>query len=151
MNEYVREYAKVERRARRRGSFLLVYAPWVVLLAGAAVFGRIWTQTQAVALVGELAALQAQARELATAQAEHQRTVVGLSTRGRLARIAREDLGMSYPDQREVVFLPVPGAGATEPAVEARRLAPEPGGLAARLQERLRGLVSRDAYALGTR
>jgi hypothetical protein len=150
MNEYARAYARVERRARRRGSFVLNYVPWLLALAAAAIFGRVWTQARAVELVEEIAALGAEERELALAGEDARRRLVALTTRERISREARERLGMTYPDESDVVFLPV--AASPEPA---RR--PQPGdpaappGLAGFLEERLRGLVSEEAYALGAR
>ncbi|MFN2431910.1 MAG: hypothetical protein ABR599_03670 [Gemmatimonadota bacterium] len=150
MNEYVREYAKVERRARRRGSFVLVYVPCLVLVAAAAIFGRVWTQTQAVARIEELTALQDEERELRLVQQEHGRALVGLTTRERLAGFARERLGMEYPAERDVVFLPVAGAPEAAEPLPPRRLEPPSSGLVAFVEEHLRGLVNRDAYALST-
>ena len=150
MNEYVREYAKIENRARRRGSFLLTYAPWLVLLAVASIFGRVWNQTQAVRLLEELAALKAQERELLLVREDHERAVVRLTTRERVARLARRQLSMDYPAERDVVFLPVAGAPETPPRPAARRPARPETGFAAFLKSRLRGVVNREAYALGT-
>ena len=150
MNEYVREYAKIERRARRRGNFLLTYAPWLVLLAGGAIFGRVWNQTQAVRLVEELAELKQEERELLLAQEEHRRAIVALGTRERIADVARRDLEMDYPAEGDVVFLPVAGAPEAPDAPPARRLARPESGLAAFLKSRLRGAAHREAYALDT-
>lgn len=150
MNEYVREYAKVERRARRRGSFLVTYAPWLVLLAAGSIFGRVWTQTQAVTLVEELARLKLEERETLLEQEERARALVGLATRQRIAHVARQRLGMDYPAQGEVVFLPVPAAAEPPAPARPRRIEPPENGLVAFLRGRLQGLVNQDAYALST-
>lgn len=149
MNEYVREYAKVERRARRRGSFLLIYAPWLLVAAVGAIFGRVWTQTRAVELVEEVATLRAQERELQTTNDELGRSLVELTTRERVSRAARESLQMVYPREDQVVFLQVEAPPEPQERTQPRRLAPAPTGLAAFVRERVRGLVNRDAYALG--
>lgn len=150
MNEYANAYARVERRARRRGSFVLNYVPWLLALAAAAIFGRVWTQARAVELVEEIAALSDEGRELSLAGEESRHRVVALTTRERIAREARTRLGMSYPDESDVVFLPV--AASPEPAQRPTPGEPAgPPGLAGFLEERLRGLVNEEAYALGTR
>ncbi len=150
MNEYVREYAKVERRALRRGRFLVTYAPWLVLLAAASIFGRVWTQTQAVRLVDEVTRMKAEERETLLAREERERRLVGLTTRERIADVAREELRMDYPTEGEVVFLPVPAAAQPAAAARPRRIAPRENGLVAFLRGRLQGLVNQDAYALST-
>jgi cell division protein FtsL len=150
MNEYVREYVKIETQARRRGNFLLTYGPWVLLLAALAIFGRVWTQTQALRLVEELTRLKQEERELTLAREEHKRVLVQLTTRERISAVAREDLHMEYPAEGEVTFLPV--AVAPEPREEAvpRRLRRPESGLAGFVQEHLRGVVNQEAYALST-
>jgi hypothetical protein len=148
MNEYVREYAKIEKRARRRGNFLLTYAPWLVLLTAAAIFGRVWTQTQAVRLVEQLGELKQEERDLRLAREEHERALVRLTTRPRLARVARERLGMDYPDEQEVVFLPVAASPERVPPPAPPRAEPAESGFVAFLKSRLQGVVGGEAYAL---
>ena len=150
MNEYVREYAKIETRARRRGSFVLTYAPWVVLLAAGAIFGRVWNQTQAVRLVEELTRLKQEERELLLAQEDHQRELIRLTTRERISQVAREDLRMDYPAEQEIVFLPVAAATESPERPRARRLERPESGFVTFFKNRLRGIVNQDAYALGT-
>ncbi len=150
MNEYVREYVKIETRARRRGNFVLTYGPWVLLLAAASIFGRVWTQTQAVRLVEELTRLKQEERELAVAQEDHKRALVRLSTRERIALMARESLHMDYPAEGEVLFLPVAASPEPGPDVRPRRLERPESGLASFLKEHLRGAVNQEAYALST-
>lgn len=150
MNEYVREYTKIESRARRRGSFLLNYAPWLVLLTAAAIFGRVWNQAQAVRLVEELAELRQEEHELLLARAEHERALVRLSTRERLAQVARRELRMDYPSEREVVFLAVPAPPEPRERRMPRRVERPESGFAGFLKDRLRGVVHREAYALST-
>jgi hypothetical protein len=149
MNEYAREYAKIELRARRRASFLLTYAPWIVLLTAGAIFGRVWSQTQALRLVEELASLKQEERELLLQRDEHERALVQLSTRARIAVVAREELGMEYPASTDVVLLPVAAPAEEHASAAPRRLERPATGLLAFLQDRLRGIVSRDAYAFG--
>lgn len=147
MNEYVREYAKIENRARRRGSFLLTYAPWIALLAALSIFGRVWSQTNAVRLVEEVARLSSEERELLLAQEEHKRTLVRLSSRERIASFARERLKMDYPGEEEVAFLPVAAPTETvEPPGPIRVERPEK-SLMTFLERRLRGAVDQQAYA----
>ncbi|MBA2565405.1 MAG: septum formation initiator family protein [Gemmatimonadetes bacterium] len=150
MNEYVRAYTRIESRAERRGSFARLYAPWLVLLTAAAIFGRVWNQTQAVRLADELTRLQTEERELLQTREEHERALIGLTTRERIARVAREDLGMSYPSEQEIVFLAVPGNAAVAEQEAPRRVERPPGGFVEFLAERLRGVVNREAYALST-
>jgi cell division protein FtsL len=150
MNEYVREYVKIETRARRRGSFVLTYGPWVLVVAAGSIFGRVWTQTQAVRLVEELAVLAREERELTLAEEEHKRARVALTTRERIAQVARQDLRMDYPDEAEVVFLPVDASPEAPEAPRPHRPRPPDGGLAAFLKEHLRGVVNQEAYALDT-
>jgi cell division protein FtsL len=150
MNEYVREYTAIESRARRRGNFLLTYAPWLLLLAAAAIFGRVWNQTQAVRLVDELSLLKAEEREQLLIKEEHQRALTRLTTRERIAQVAREQLGMGYPSEQEVVFLPVPAAAEKAVPAPRPRLEQPASGFEAFLKERLRGIVNREAYALST-
>jgi len=150
MNEYVREYVKIESRARRRGNFLLTYGPWVLLLAALSIFGRVWTQTQGVRLVEELTQLKQQERELALTLEEHERAVVQLTTRERISAVAREGLHMDYPAEGEVTFLPV--AVPPEPRADAipARLPRPASGLAGFVREHLRGVINQEAYALST-
>jgi cell division protein FtsL len=150
MNEYVREYVKIESRARRRGNFALTYGPWVLLLAAASIFGRVWTQTQAVRLVEELTRLKQEERELTLAQDDHERALVRLSTRERIAQVARESLRMDYPAEGEVVFLPVAASPEPPEAEDPRHAALSERGLADFLKAQLRGAVNREAYALST-
>jgi cell division protein FtsL len=150
MNEYVREYAKIEKRARRRGSFVLTYGPWVLLLVGGSIFGRVWTQTQAVRLVQELTRLKQQERELVLGQEEQKRALVSLTTRERIARVARTELEMDYPAEGEVVFLPVAASPEASAPLAPRRLDQPESGFAAFLKEHLRGVVNQEAYALST-
>jgi cell division protein FtsL len=150
MNEYVREYVKIETRARRRGNFLLTYGPWVLLLAAVSIFGRVWTQTQAVRLVEELTRLKQEERELNLAQEEHNRVLVRLTTRERIAQVARESLSMDYPAEGEVMFLAVPASPEPRKDARPRRLRQPESGLAGFLEEHLRGAVNQEAYALST-
>lgn len=48
MNVYVREYQRIERKARRRDSFTLRYLPIVLALAGAVVVGKIYLQSMTI-------------------------------------------------------------------------------------------------------
>lgn len=148
MNEYAREYARIESRARRRGSFLLTYAPWIVLIAAGSIFGRVWNQTQAVRLIDELAGLKREERELLREREEHARSLVRLTTRERIAQVARDGLGMEYPAEDEIVFLPVAGGREVPPPAGPRRLDRPDEGILDFVRERLRGIVSQEAYAL---
>lgn len=146
MNAYVHEYRKIERRARRRESFALRYLPILLLLLGAVVVLKIYTQSLAIAWSGELVELHETVRDLEVRNEELQREITSLSARERVARDAGERLGMVAPDEDDVVLLPV-----LDRAIDGR--APdEPRSRDTRVFDVVRGwldaLWQEEAYAL---
>ena len=121
-----------------------------MLLSALAIFGRVWNQTQAVRLVDELAALKKGERELVLEQEEQRRELLRLTTRERVAEVARHQLRMEYPTENEVVFLAVPGVAEAEVRSAPRRDSAPDEGFTAFFRKRLRGVVSREAYAIST-
>lgn len=107
MNVYVREYQKIERKARRRDSFLVRYLPIVLLLAGGVVVGKIYLQSVAIEWSNRVVERRQVARDLELQNEDLKRTIAALSTRERVARVAGESLGMVTPTEDDVVWLPV--------------------------------------------
>lgn len=116
MNVYVREYQKIERRSRRRESFVVRYLPILLVLAGVTVVGKIYTQSLAIAWSSRVIALNETARDLELENADLERTIASLTTRDRVARVAGERLGMVVPTEEDVLWLPVLDRSASAPA-----------------------------------
>jgi cell division protein FtsL len=107
VNTYVREYQKIERRARRRDNFLIHYLPTLLLLLGGVVVGKVYTQSVAIRWTHNLLELKQTVRDLEQENAELQRSMVTLSARERVAREAGEKLGMIARTEADIVWLPV--------------------------------------------
>lgn len=122
MNVYVREYKKIERRSRRRDSFLVRYLPILLLLAGAAVVGKIYTQSVAIAWSGRVVERNGAARDLELQNAELERSIASLVTRERVARVAGERLGMVVPTEKDVLWITVLDRTPHTPAADAATL-----------------------------
>lgn len=111
MNAYVREYAKIERRTRRRDSFMLSYLPPLLLLAAVVVVGKIYVQSVAIRWSDRVVELREQAREMELENAEHVRSIAALETRERITADATARLDMVAPREDDVVWLPVARRG----------------------------------------
>lgn len=124
MNVYVREYQRIEKRSRRRDSFLVRYVPALLLLAGAAVVGKIYTQSVAIAWSARVVERKGVGRDLELQSAELERTIAGLRTRERVARVAGQRLGMVVPTEKDILWLTVldrtPRTPAAAEAVTSR-------------------------------
>lgn len=107
MNAYVREYQKIERRRRRRDSFLLRYLPALLVLAAAVVVGKIWVQSVTIRWSDRVLQLQRQVDELEIDNEELARSIASLTTRERVVRDAGRRLGMTSPGEEDLVWLPV--------------------------------------------
>ncbi|MDX1624136.1 MAG: hypothetical protein R3199_09150 [Gemmatimonadota bacterium] len=116
MNAYVREYRKIERRARRRDNFLLRYLPIVLMLAGVVVVGKIYLQSLAIDWSRRTMERKDVVRDLELRNDELRRTIAGLSTRERLTREAGERLGMVSSTEESIVWLPVTDRSSGEAA-----------------------------------
>lgn len=128
MNAYVREYQKIERRRRRRDSFLLRYLPALLVLAAAIVVGKIWVQSITIRWSDRVLQLQREADELDVDNDELGRAIASLTTRERVVRDAGERLGMTSPGEEDLVWLPV--ADPTQLGPAAQGAVPErPGAL----------------------
>ena len=119
MNVYVREYQKIEKRSRRRDSFFLRYLPILLLVAGAAVVGKIYAQSVALAWSARVIHLQQRARDLDLHNAELERAIATLTTRERVARDAGERLGMVVPTEGDILWLTILDRSPDAPAVES--------------------------------
>lgn len=107
MNAYVHEYRKIERRTRRRESFALRYLPILLLLLGAVVVLKIYTQSVSIAWSQHLVELNETVRDMEVRNGELQREIASLSGGERVAQRAEERLGMIVPDEDDIVLLPV--------------------------------------------
>ncbi|MBW3660840.1 MAG: hypothetical protein KY397_04315 [Gemmatimonadetes bacterium] len=148
MNVYVREYQKIERRARRRDSFALRYLPIVLALAGAVVVGKIYLQSVAIEWSHGVIAKMEAVRDLEVANEELRRSIASLTTRERIAREAADRLGMVTPTETDVVWLPVLDRSSRQ-AAPAPEAMPAPGP-AARVAGWLDALWQEEALALTT-
>lgn len=148
MNVYVREYQKIERKARRRDSFALRYLPIVLALAGAVVVGKIYLQSMTIEWSHQVMAKKEVVRDLEIGNEELRRSIASLTTRERVVRDAGQKLGMVAPGEEDVVWIPVldrsPGKAA--PVLEA----PRESGPAARVAAWLDALWQEEALALTT-
>jgi hypothetical protein len=126
MNAYVREYQKIERRRRRRDSFLLRYLPALLVLAAAVVVGKIWVQSVTIRWSDRVLELQRLAGDLEVDNEELARSIASLTTRERVVRDAAERLGMTSPGEEDLVWLPVVDPTQLGPAV--RSATPEGSG-----------------------
>ncbi|MGH7588230.1 MAG: hypothetical protein ACRELU_06530 [Gemmatimonadota bacterium] len=126
MNAYVREYQKIERRRRRRDSFLLRYLPALLVLAAAVVVGKIWVQSVTIRWSDRVLELQRLAGDLEVDNEELARSIASLTTRERVVRDAAERLGMTSPGEEDLVWLPVVDPTQLGPA--ARGATPERSG-----------------------
>lgn len=108
MNAYVSEYRKIETRTRRRDNFLLRYLPILLLLLGAAVIGKIYTQSVSIRWSHRVIELKNDARDIELQNEDLTRAIAALTTRERVARDASERLGMIIPTKDDIVWLPVP-------------------------------------------
>lgn len=143
MNAYVREYQKIERRRRRRDSFLLRYLPALLVLAAAVVVGKIWVQSVTIRWSERVLELQRLASDLEVDNEELARSIASLTTRERVVRDAAQRLGMGSPGEEDLVWLPVIDPTQLGPA--ARGATPERPGA---LREWLDRLFQDEALAL---
>lgn len=148
MNVYVREYQKIERRARRKESFALRYLPVVLALAGAAVVGKIYLQSVAIEWSHSVMERREAVRDLEVANEDIRREIAALTTRERVTREAGERLGMVAPAEKDVLWLPVLDR-SPDKAVPARS-EPVDAGPTARVAAWLDALWQEDALALTT-
>lgn len=148
MNVYVREYQKIERKARRRDSFALRYLPIVLFLAGAAVVGKIYLQSMTIEWSHRVMAKKETVHDLEVANEELRRSITSLTTRDRVVREAGERLGMVAPNENDVMWIPVLDR-SPEKAVPARE-EPRESGPAARAAAWLDALWQEEALALTT-
>ncbi len=82
----------------------------LALAAAASLSAVVWRQTEGVERQGELARLREET-SLATAErTEWQNRIQALQARTRIARLARDRLGLHVARDDEVVLLPVPAA-----------------------------------------
>ena len=146
MNAYVREYKKIERRARRRDNFLIRYLPIVLLAAGGAVVGKIYLQSVTIEWTDRVVRRNAVARELALGNDEMRRALAALTTRERVAQDAGDRLGMVVPTEEDIVWLPVVDR-SSRPAAPARG-AEEDRGAGATVYAWLDALWQEEALAL---
>lgn len=117
MNVYVREYQKIERRSRRRESFLVRYLPILLVLGGVAVVGKIYAQSLVIAWSSRVIEHNATARDLELHNASLERAIASLTSRERVAREAGDRLGMVVPTEEDVLWLTVLDRnGLSEPA-----------------------------------
>jgi cell division protein FtsL len=112
LNVYVREYQKIERRSRRRDNFLVRYLPILLVLAGAAVVGKIYAQSVAMEWSARVVERKGTARDLELQNADLERAIATLASRERVAREAGERLGMVVPTERDLLWLTVLDHGA---------------------------------------
>ena len=112
MNVYVREYQKIERRSRRRDNFLVRYLPILLVLAGAAVMGKIYAQSVAIEWSARVVERKGTARDLELQNADLERAIATLTSRERVAREAGERLGMVVPTEQDLLWLTVLDHGA---------------------------------------
>ena len=112
MNVYVREYEKIERKSRRRESFVVRYLPMLLVLAGAVVVGKIYAQSMAIAWSERLLERKEESRDLELQTSELERTIASLKTRERIANEAGERLGMIVPTEDAVLWLTVLDRGS---------------------------------------
>ena len=143
MNAYVREYQKIERRRRRRDSFLLRYLPALLVLAAAVVVDKIWVQSVTIRWSDRVLELQRRAGDLEVDNEELARSISSLTTRERVVRDAAQRLGMASPGEEDLVWLPVVDPTQLGPA--AHGATPERSGA---LQEWLDRLFQDEALAL---
>ena len=143
MNAYVREYQKIERRRRRRDSFLLRYLPALLVLAAAVVVGKVWVQSVTIRWSDRVLELQRLAGDLEVDNEELGRSISSLTTRERVVRDAAQRLGMASPGEEDLVWLPVVDPTQLGPA--ARGETPERSGA---LQGWLDRLFQDEALAL---
>jgi len=112
LNVYVREYQKIERRSRRWDSFLVRYLPILLLLTGAAVVGKIYAQSVAIAWSGRVIERKDAARDLELQNADLERAIATLTSRERVAREAGDRLGMVVPTEQDVLWLTILDRGS---------------------------------------
>ncbi len=116
MNVYVREYQKFERRSRRRESFLVRYLPILLVLTGAAVVGKIYAQSIAIAWSSRVIERNQAARDLEQQNADLERSIAALTSRERIVRDAGERLGMVVPSEDDLLWIPVLDRGGPPPS-----------------------------------
>ncbi len=107
MNVYVREYQKIERKSRRRESFLVRYLPILLVLTGAAVVGKIYAQSVAIAWSSRVIEQNQAARDLEQQNADLERAIATLTSRERVVRDAGDRLGMVVPSEDDVLWITV--------------------------------------------
>lgn len=146
---YVREYRKIERRARRKDNFLLRYLPIVLALAGVIVVGKIYLESMAIEWSHRVVERKTVARDLELRNEELRRSLAALTTRERVAREAGERLGMVALGEKDIVWLPVAirpmeeaGDGRLEPDRATSALAAARAWLDALWQEEALALTS---------
>lgn len=123
MNVYVREYQKFERRSRRRESFLVRYLPILLVLTGAAVVGKIYAQSVAIAWSSRVIEKNQAARDLEQQNADLERSIAALTSRERVVRDAEDRLGMVVPSEDDVLWITVLDRGGP-PSDASRPTAP---------------------------
>lgn len=124
MNVYVREYQKFERRSRRRENFLVRYLPILLVLAGAAVVGKIYAQSVAIAWSERVIDRNQDARDLEQQNADLERSIAALTSRERVVRDAGERLGMVVPAEDDLLWIPVLDRSGASPSEASRPAAP---------------------------
>jgi len=123
VNVYVREYQKFERRSRRRESFLVRYLPILLVLTGAAVVGKIYAQSVAIAWSSRVIEKNQAARDLEQQNADLERSIAALTSRERVVRDAEDRLGMVVPSEGDVLWITVLDRGGP-PSDASRPTAP---------------------------
>jgi cell division protein FtsL len=94
------------RGTARRAGWIPAFG-WIFLLLGSLLLVT-WRQTRGRQLEQALSVVE---QKRATAEAERvelARRIEQLRSRSRIVRVARERLGMHLPDDREIIFLPIP-------------------------------------------
>lgn len=104
-------------RPRRRGRAIPRVAAWVFLMLGALSL-VVWRQTRGAALAEELRALETERSAAEAERLELVAQIQRLQSRARIARVARERLGLHLPSEEEIVLLAIP---ATPPADKGGR------------------------------
>ncbi len=148
MNAYVREYRKIEDRTRRRDNFVLRYLPILLLVAGAVVVAKIYTQSIEIRWSRQVMEEKQAARDLDLQNQDLRRTLASLSTRERVTHDAGRRLGMVAPREKDVVWLPVVERSPDRPAPVVARSEATPTSL---VRAWFDGLWQKEALALTSR